>query len=109
MVATYSLIAEWLARFTYKPQWHVSALCEVFNGDGPTIIFIVARVESAYHPGVYTNVSRSVIVPPFIETEEAFFDWIHFEIGSLEMHEIDEWFRVDGIQTCDPHVELHHG
>lgn len=41
-------------------------------------------------------------VPPYL-TEVEFYGWLRSILKSLEMHEFDEWYRVDGEIANDPH------
>lgn len=54
-------------------------------------------------------VGGSFTVPPNLamyteeRREDFFYHWLHHTITQTEHHEIDEWFKVDGVPIYDPH------
>lgn len=51
-----------------------------------------------------SKAERREMVPLIaLRSEDAFLRWLHSVIGNLEDHEIDEWFKVDGVPVNDPH------
>ena len=34
---------------------------------------------------------------------EEWFQWLHGKVQDLELHEVDEWFQIDGQKFKDPH------
>lgn len=49
-------------------------------------------------------VYSTAVVPRTIETESEFWFWLRYDgIPQLEEHEMDEWFKVDGMVMFDPH------
>jgi len=50
------------------------------------------------------KVAQTAYVPAMaMEDEKIFWIWLRTVIRSMENHEIDEWFRVDGKLYDDPH------
>jgi hypothetical protein len=52
-------------------------------------------------------VGNRAVIPDMIleEGEHFFWVWLRTVINSLERHESDEWFQVDGEPMFDPHKE----
>lgn len=48
------------------------------------------------------RVAGTKIVPD-LEDEDALWQWLRLTLRELEMHELDEWFKVDGELLWDPH------
>lgn len=127
---TYDDICGYLRRFTYKPNFDLRCI----PGDqqiGPALIQLTMYVPDSTkpnHPGIhlhdYANVTERLIkryykhdidlipvqgniaVPWNLPKDERlFFDWLRRQITDLEMHELDEWFKVDGQLIHDPHAD----
>lgn len=49
------------------------------------------------------KVATLVSVPIHL-TEDMFWDWLrHYVVQTVERHEVDEWFKVNGVCVNDPH------
>lgn len=122
----YGRLVEELKTITYKPGWSFKLLSpkdrarfgdpfgdDFFGDDFLCELIITATVHDAYRPDRMIEVtSREVIdlrivnmmVPP--SNGSIFASIVHHAITKLEMHEVNEFFRVNGKHFIDPHPEL---
>lgn len=90
-----------LGRVSYRPGWTVTAWQHRFEGVWVTI---AARVEDSYHPGEHVDLGIHSPLPPMRDAG-AVHDWLAWRLGIIELHEMREWLRVDGVPVFDPHVD----
>jgi hypothetical protein len=93
-------IAEELERVSYKPGWSFEAYED--RWEGPHILIVVKAV-SAYRPVETLDLGIRSALPPFAHPSDLH-DWLMWRIGRIEMHELREFYRVDGRLVDDPHA-----
>lgn len=110
----------WLSRITYKPGWTMR-LVDPSPGEDAAVgtigyeyrnLVLVVEVPTAdsRNPGQQVVVTHRQPVPPFFEGWHDFVRWVRYELHATEIHEADEWIRVDGEMVFDPHeVQSHRG
>ena len=91
-----------LERFTYKPGWKFA----VYEGrwEGPHMQ-ITATLPDAYAPDATVTVDVHSMLPP-IPDEGALWVWLGWRLARIEVHEMREFLRVDGVVLFDPHAPL---
>jgi hypothetical protein len=109
------LLREHLKGITYKPGWAFE-VCYRPNAGYPdfpeTYLNIEAQVTDVYHTERTTtvnlrkNFNTNMFFDMLSSFELEFTNFVHRAIVELEMHEIDEWFKVHGRHVRDPHPEL---
>jgi hypothetical protein len=87
--------AEEVALISYKPGWKFSATEEKLTIE-------VRTVEDSRNFGEYVTLTFTW---PWDESFYAV-DFVWECIHRAELHEIAEWFRVDGRLTHDPHTTM---
>lgn len=92
-------IAPLLGRFHYPECDFV--LYRHAEGDLLSISF---TVKDSRGPGDQTQ-RVWTFVPP-MESEKQFFDWLLWRLERISIHEVREWFEVDGDLWADPHRPL---
>lgn len=121
---TLRMAQEFLGRFRYKPNWHFEMTRQPQMGTPCVRIKVLvedSRAVDMYGPsnawecprcnsingapripieGMYPIPMLSRMQAP----EKLFFDFLHQCVWSVERHESDEWFRVDGELRHDPHA-----
>jgi hypothetical protein len=93
-------IQEELARITYKPGWRFLAYAGEW--EGPHLV-IQADLPDAYNPGQTVVVDIHSMLPPFRDVA-GLHAWLAWRLGRIEIHEMREFFRVDGKPIFDPHA-----
>ena len=95
----------YLSRFSYKPNFKFKAYRKHIEYD-----LIVLDIEM-------TVPHRDTLDPTKVITQRAlgfrdvpkneleFAQWMREIIRHLEMHEVDEWVKMDGLRIFDPHEE----
>lgn len=104
---------QFLARVDYKPGWNLTAEDEDFRVFGRVVMLVKMLVHDTFEqrdlkPIVVTSKFEvPVYMHPSVEPREEWeLDarlWLRSKIHQIEMHEADEWLRVDGIQHFNPH------
>ncbi len=89
-----------LSRVTYKPGWELT-----LTGDENLSLCITAFMEDAYNPGDRILVDIHSLLPPFY-TEAEVLRWLRWRIREIEVHEVDEFLRLDGKAVFDPHRDV---
>lgn len=94
-------IKDWLQRVTYKPGWKFKA----YDGDweGQHIV-ITTVVPDSYNPGQNVVLDVHSMLPP-IPSVDYLNRWLTWRLGRIEIHEMREFFKVDGQIVFDPHAE----
>lgn len=105
------IVQQFLARITYKPGWKFIALMHPSCDQIKIHLSYLARdARLENNEGEITLTSITIIHPhsPTELTEENLRSAIIRQILQAEMHERDEWLRLDGKHVTDPHPELTH-
>lgn len=118
--ADYLIVKQLMATFDYKPgfSFHVAEDCgrvsvaiDAYVLDSrkqhkrlfPEQVNFEAQYENPVRIGRFANVPSHILdEPPY----PLFWRWLRTIIHDLEMHESDEWFRVDGELMFDPHPKV---
>lgn len=94
-------IQEHLEKVTYKPGWAFQAYEGLWEGHH---VVIDAYLPDSYHPGQGVTVNIHSMLPP-LEDTRALERWLMWRLGRIEIHEMREFFKVDGTVVSDPHAE----
>lgn len=117
---------ELLERFTYKPGWQFQVAPMLMsqairsNMDEPLVNLYVKYWAHDSDLGMprpevdmVIQLGRSITIPRFVwdnvDMEDdrlfarIFYRWMEHILGNMEIHERDEWIRVDGERVHDPH------
>ncbi len=89
-----------LSRVTYKPGWELT----ITDDENPSLC-ITAWLKDAYNPGDRMLVDIHSQLPPFF-TESEVLRWLRWRLREIEVHEVDEFLRVDGKAVFDPHRDV---
>lgn len=94
-------LREHLTKVTYKPGWSFT----VYDGEweGQHIV-IRTVVHDAYDPTKTTALDVHSMLPP-MDSIDQFNNWLMWRLGRIEVHEMREFFRVNGTPVSDPHKE----
>lgn len=89
----------YLSKVTYKPGWEF----EVYDGrwEGQHLV-IRTVVADSYNPGENVALDVHSMLPP-MENFSQFDNWLMWRLGRIEVHEMREFFKVDGKVVSDPH------
>lgn len=99
MLSTDQINAE-LARISYRPGWSFTAFDDQWEG---TKIRIVAKgIPDSYNPGETIDLGIDSFLPPICD-EWNLRRWLAWRIQRIEIHEMREFFRLDGRVLWDPH------
>lgn len=92
----------WLSRITYKPNVRIKP---VFQIDFFAIEILVSTTDSG-------DQGKSILIghPNSVSRKEFyrwgfdnFVSWVWRNIREMELHEMDEFFKVDGCMIFNPH------
>lgn len=94
----------WLERISYKPGWEF----KLIHPKQYTYEFLITRFELDA-----TDLDRKLSLWSSQQLSEEEFSWgeehwfivIKHLIIETEMHEMAEWFKIDGVLDVDPHKE----
>lgn len=97
-----------LERLTYKPNYRLEIPTPEFEVEhrlGEQLL-IKVNTEDTYHPGRPIVVTHLKVLPPwdFVADEGDALRRIRECIHSVELHESDEWLKLDGKMPFDPHA-----
>jgi hypothetical protein len=98
---TFAELRDLVARITYKPGWSFW-LQPVDNG----IAFLAVSFSEfdAMNQETYRHFrGRHAIIVADIPSARGFLNRLRSYILHIEMHELDEFLRVDGVAPFDPH------
>lgn len=93
-------IQDHLARVTYKPGWSFEAYDGKWEGQH---IVIRTSVPNAYNTKENTDLDVHSMLPPIPDTNYLN-SWLMWRVARLEVHEVREFFKVDGKIVDDPHA-----
>lgn len=80
------------------PGWRFAWYNKHDEGD---VVEISFTVPNAREPGDQTQ-RVWTFVPP-VSTEEEFYEWLRWRLRRIAIHEVNEFFLVDGQRVNDPH------
>lgn len=96
-------IERWLLRCKYKS----GAKFTVHLYDDKPRVMIEIYVENAKDPHQMTHVARTwEPAQEEMRDERLFYEALYQELINLEIHEIQEWFKIDERNYVDPHPEI---
>lgn len=95
-------IAAHLARLSYKPGWEFA----VYDGrwEGQHIVIRTGVVDT-YSPGEMVVLDVHSMLPPMRDVAQLE-EWLAWRLGRLEVHEMREFLKRDGVVIFDPHAEF---
>jgi hypothetical protein len=108
-----------VGRITYKPGYRLRVLDDLSGRQGMgCVLSIQFRQPNTYRPAEVIELAQNFHVPAWLlerwgELAEARPDearmrmmrYVRKALGWHELHERDEWIRVDGTMVFDPHAE----
>lgn len=95
---------ELLRRISYKPEFTVIVQPPLnIYLNQPSIRFTYNVMDSRGTGKVVPLTSIKTVDEYYLDNEDWFFGFIQQTIREMELHESDEWFRVDGKLYDDPH------
>jgi hypothetical protein len=113
VLSAYTQLENFFRVFTYKPGWSFKVERRYRpegwepKGYEEISVAIYAEFPDVHHPERMVPVGKHYIFPESAlhtyAPELIMMKIIHNWIRDLEFHEIDEWFRVDGVAVYDPH------
>lgn len=99
-----------LKKVTYKPGWEITADWDGYpygRIDPFTILLKVACPQPDTVTGEMTTIHHQMAASVFTIEHMKDGDILSYlvarSIHQMEMHEMDEWFKFDGIHVKDPH------
>ena len=98
-------MASILRRVSYKPAWEF-LVSQVPRPHGPwqSAVVVSYTAPDSRGEGRPVTVTGRYLVPEWIGSAEAFWDWFrNVVIADTERHETDEFLRLDGRIVNDPH------
>ena len=95
-------IQEYLDKVTYKPGWKFR--CYDGRWEGQHLV-ITTVLPDAYDKGKTTTLDVHSMLPP-METIDQLNTWMMWRLGRIEIHEMREFYQVDGKLIADPHAEF---
>lgn len=106
------VVKQFLRRFSYKPDWTFT-LRETFNPEELIVDIASSPMQNADHPDpknltrVYSACVLSwMALARSSEMEARLTHALVNSIQALELHEVNEWAKLDGKHITDPHPEL---
>jgi predicted metal-dependent enzyme (double-stranded beta helix superfamily) len=85
----------------YKPGWRFTIHQHKWEG---LCVDIAVSLPNGYRPDQEVDVNIRVPVPPIVSPEH-FHDWLMWRLARVEMHEMREFYHVNGTIRDDPHAE----
>jgi hypothetical protein len=95
-------IQDHVSKISYKPGWAF----EVYDGEWEGQHFVITTVvPDAYNLTETVTLDVHSMLPP-IPDKNYLNQWIMWRLARIEVHEMREFFRVDGKIVDDPHAEF---
>jgi len=96
-----------LTRFTYKPRWHFRVFPASHGLFSANALQITMHTQDVNWPHGLVPVVGTVAIPEALPvmTDDQVMEWLREQIRRVELHEVDEWFKVDGKAPFDPHAK----
>jgi len=99
---------EFFSRFTYKEGWTFEF--EYFIDYNEYRLIIQAMFPDSRNPNRKVPVRNTSRLPDFRADDlELMIRFVRSRIQDLEIHESDEWIRLNGELVCDPHNSEKNG
>lgn len=92
-----------LGDVTYLPGWELS-VWEPDHYQGPYLTVITSTSDAA-NPAEEIELRIHSPIPPQ-GTRGDFLAWLLWRLKMIAIHEVLEWYRVDGRPWIDPHRDL---
>jgi hypothetical protein len=93
-----------LARVTYKEGWRLGIQPSPAHGT-ERALYLTAEFTDSYRQDEVSCFGRCVPIPSGLEEDEdGFYRFVLQLILVQELHEAQEWFRVDGVPRFNPHL-----
>lgn len=92
-------ITELSTTVTYKPGFQFTIMRHPIEG---LCLRIVFNVPDAYRPGEQQTQGVNAPIPPLYDARH-FHDWLLWRLRIIELHELCEFYRVNGELLYDPH------
>lgn len=92
-------------KITYKPNWQISYVIDERN-EAVTITIASSPVPDVNDQSVQTVRHNQCLVDFFFIShlsEEQLIQLVRRQLVGFEIHELDEWFMVDGKRVNEPH------
>jgi hypothetical protein len=94
-------VTAFLRRVTYKPGW---VLDTRHVGEGQLCLQWTFLAPCAVTGEPSTQLTGMQLVEPaFFDNEKAVERFVRHQLRNIELHELDEFFKVDGIAPYYPH------
>lgn len=98
-----------LSRVSYKPGWSFRLWETRWEGIAMGISFTAPNAYDKHPAGWVVPADPVVInvktfVPP-CKTGVEFYAWLAYRLSRIELHEMREFLKVDGVCLDDPHAE----
>lgn len=100
---TFEEIDTVLRKITYKPGWKLSwELMRTYS----VVLMISADIEDSFNPGQMGKIGFREPLPrcQSIANRDHLLQLVRAVLGKIELHERDEWLKIDGIVIFDPHA-----
>jgi hypothetical protein len=85
----------------YKPGWKFTLYQHRYEG---VCVDIAITLPNGYRPAETVDVNIRCPVPPIVNAEH-FHDWLMWRLARIELHEMREFYHVNGTIRDDPHSE----
>jgi hypothetical protein len=89
-----------LERISYKPGWSIKAYQGRWEG---LHLVINTCVQDAFKPDTMVTLDVHSFIP-YPETAQELERWLMWRLARIEVHEMREWFKVDGKVIDSPHA-----
>lgn len=93
-----------IGTLTYKPGWQMSL--GLFREDDEArgwAFYVISDTEDSLNPERRIRVRHEFLVPPASWKRDVWAAWLLDRLGDVEMHERNEFFRLDGVREFAPH------
>jgi hypothetical protein len=106
------VLPDLLRKLTYKPGWRFWLRRVDWMLSSNTLLFEIRfQAQNSNNPEESLKFAREIVIPEhwleFYSGDEQFWrHWLRAQIMDAEMHELDEWLRIDGIMMNNPHDEV---
>lgn len=102
---SYSKLADLISRISYKPGWKFELRRETFlYSVTSSMLIITATVKDSRNPENTVEFVMQRMVPEYLTDQELFLKWVKHTLMECEIHEMREFFRLDGELVDDPHA-----
>jgi hypothetical protein len=98
-------IEAFIDRITYKPGWEVAYVWSPHPpGSFVLTVYTSVNLPDSRNPGKTVPFTNGIAIsPPDFLSEQRLLLHIRSMFLAAEMHELDEWFKLDGVPAHDPH------